>query len=329
MDTPCYSGRFIEPFARLLESYDSFPTKSLQKLKTIDPDTRIPMEVAHRLAVEQVEQTGDPDIGLKAARLMPFGRAGALAYAIHSAPNVREAIAVAGRYARLFCDGTSIHFDVQGRQSVVRFASTIPLPRPVADFALSCWYLRHVQGPGGQGKGLECWFSRPKPASTDEYDCTFSQSSLRFNAPFDGFVFSSDCLDTPLPTADRELHEALCEHLALTAEHLARRRTFAGAVRDIAMRELLHSTPSIIGVAQQLRMSVRTLGRGLEREGTTFSAVLDDVRRELALRYVGNCDMALHDVSFRLGFSHPEAFCRAFKRWTGLTPTAYRRWKRQ
>jgi AraC-like DNA-binding protein len=329
MDTPCYSGRFIEPFARLLESYEGYPAKSLQKLKTINPDARIPMEVAHRLAVEQVEQTGDPDLGLKAARLMPFGRSGPLAYAIQSAANVRDAITVAARFGRLFCDGSSIHFDVRGRQSVVRFASMIPLPRPVADFALSCWYLRHVHGPAGQGKGLECWFSSAKPQGTDEYERTFSDSSLRFGAPFDGFVFSSDCLDAPLLSADRRLYQMLCEHLALTADHLVRRRTLAGAVRQIVLRELLHTAPSIISVAQQLRMSVRTLGRGLEREGTTYSAVLDDVRRELALRYVGNSDIALRDASFRLGFSHPEAFSRAFRRWTGLTPTAYRRWKAQ
>jgi AraC-like DNA-binding protein len=329
MVTPCYSARFIEPFANLLESYENYPARSLQKLKTIDPDARIPMEVAHRLAVEQAEATGDPDLGLKAARLMPFGRAGALTYAIHSAANIRDAIQVAARYSHLFCDGTGIHFDVRGRQSFVRFSSITPLPRSVADFAMSRWYLSHMRGPVGQGNGLESWFSWSRPQSTAQYDRTFGQSSIRFDAPFDGFVFSSDCLDAPLPTADQALHAMLCEHLASTTEHLARRRTFAGAVRDLVMRELLHTTPSILSVAHHLRMSVRTLGRRLEHEGTTFSAVVDDLRRELALRYVGNCDVALRDIPFRLKFSHPEAFRRAFKRWTGLTPVAYRRYRQQ
>jgi AraC-like DNA-binding protein len=332
MGTPCYSGRFIEPFAHLLESYEGFPAKSLQKLRTIDHDGRIPMEVAHRLATEQVETTGDPDIGLKAARLMPFGRSGALTYAMHSATNLREGIEVAARYAHLFCDGASLHLEVQGGQSFIRFACVTPVPRSVADFALSCWYLSHMRGPMGaaeRAEGLECWFSWPEPKNTAEYDCTFGPSHLRFGAPFDGFTFSTDWLDAPLPTADRALHARLCEHLALTTEHLARRRTFAGTVRDVVKRELLHTTPSIIGVAQHLRMSVRTLGRRLEREGTTFSALLDDMRRELALRYVGNGDVALREIPFRLKFSHPEAFGRAFKRWTGLTPIAYRRWKMQ
>jgi AraC-like DNA-binding protein len=324
---PCYSGRFIEPYAQLLETYESYPTKSLQKLKSIDPDARIPMDVAHRLALDQVEQTGDPDIGLKAARLMPFGRAGALTYAIHTAATLYDAIQVSARFAHLFCDGTSIHLDVEDHRARVRFGSTTHVPRAVADFSMSRWYFAHAKGPAGRGGGFECWFSWPKPANTTEYDRTFCQSDVRFGAPFDGLIFSRDCLDLPLLSADRALHAMLCEHLALTTEHLARRRTVAGTVRDLLMRELLHTTPSTIGVAQHLRMSVRTLGRRLEREGTTFSAVLDDLRRDLALRYVGNRDVSLRDIPFRLRFSHPEAFGRAFKRWTGLTPMAYRRWK--
>jgi AraC-like DNA-binding protein len=72
-------------------------------------------------------------------------------------------------------------------------------------------------------------------------------------------------------------------------------------------------------------MSTRTLARRLEDEGTTFRALLDGLRRELALRYVGACPIELSEVTARLGFAHVEAFHRAFKRWTGQTPIAYRR----
>lgn len=82
------------------------------------------------------------------------------------------------------------------------------------------------------------------------------------------------------------------------------------------MRELLlGSAPTVFSVAAQLRMSVRTLGRRLEAEGTTFSVVLDHLRRELALRYVAGKTMAITEIAFRLGFSHVEAFYRAFKQW--------------
>lgn len=77
-------------------------------------------------------------------------------------------------------------------------------------------------------------------------------------------------------------------------------------------------------VAAAMRMSRRTLSRKLELEGTSFIAVADTVRRETALAYVLDRRLALTEVAFLLGFSHVESFHRAFKRWTGETPIAYR-----
>jgi AraC-like DNA-binding protein len=111
----------------------------------------------------------------------------------------------------------------------------------------------------------------------------------------------------------------------LMVTQLSKRRSLTGTVREIAMKELLVGTPTVFGVAGQLHMSARTLGRRLAREGTTFISVLDKLRQELALRYVGSHKISLADVAFRLGFSHTEAFHRAFRRWTGQTPLAYRR----
>jgi len=81
-------------------------------------------------------------------------------------------------------------------------------------------------------------------------------------------------------------------------------------------------------VARELRISSRTLSRALEREGTTFTAVLDHLRCERALGYLGSREMGCSEIARQLGFSHVEGFYRAFKRWTGQTPLAYRRARR-
>jgi AraC-like DNA-binding protein len=256
---------------------------------------------------------------------MAFGRSGALTYAMHTATTVRESLEVGARYAHLFCDAASMTLGVDGKRAIVRFDSSVPLPRPVSDFAMGTWYLNHVRGPIGDGAKLECWFANPKPQWTPEYDRTFAQATLRFGAPFDGFSFSSDCLDAPLPSADGAVHVLLSEHIAVEAARLSRSRSFAASVHDIAARDLLSGTPSAPSTARQLRMSVRTLARRLEREGTSFNSILDQLRRELALHYLGSRNMPLAEAASRLRFSHPEAFNRAFKRWTGQTPHAYRR----
>jgi len=244
---------------------------------------------------------------------------------MHTAATVRESIEVGARYAHVFCDAASMRLSVEGKRAIVQFECGLPVPRPVSDFAMGFYYLHHVRGPIGESARLECWLASSKPPRTTEYERTFAQASLRFGAPFNGFSFSSDRLDAPLASADSTLHVLLSEHLAVVASQLARRRTFAASVHDIAARELRNGTPSAPSIAYQLSMSVRTLARRLEREGTTFSSILDQLRQELALRYVGSRNMPLAEVSSRLRFSHPEGFHRAFKRWTGQTPHAYRR----
>jgi AraC-like DNA-binding protein len=72
-------------------------------------------------------------------------------------------------------------------------------------------------------------------------------------------------------------------------------------------------------------MSESTLARHLEDEGTTFKALLDDLRRRLALRYVGLSQLPIAEIALLLGFSQAAAFHRAFRRWTDQTPLEYRR----
>jgi AraC-like DNA-binding protein len=117
----------------------------------------------------------------------------------------------------------------------------------------------------------------------------------------------------------------LCEHVGLAIADLSKRRTVVARVREIVGRDLSSGPLGVVAVARQLRMSPKTLARRLEREGTTFSATIDQLRSELAVRYVGGHALAFTEIAFRLGFAHVEAFQRAFKRWTGETPLAYRR----
>ena len=72
-------------------------------------------------------------------------------------------------------------------------------------------------------------------------------------------------------------------------------------------------------------MSPRSLQRRLQQEGSSLSAVLDRLRADLAVRYLGETRESIGEVAFRLGFSDPTTFHRAFRRWTGQTPAEYRR----
>ena len=77
-------------------------------------------------------------------------------------------------------------------------------------------------------------------------------------------------------------------------------------------------------IAKEVFMSVRSLHRNLNELGTIFGSILDEVRREFAEHYVSDTREEVTEVAFRLGFSEQSSFSRAFKRWTGMSPSAYR-----
>jgi AraC-like DNA-binding protein len=325
MEVLCYSARFIPPFAQVLSTYEGYAADSLNKLKAIDPACRIPAAVANELAIRQVADTGDPDLGLKAARAMQLGRAGPLDYAIHSAATVRQSAAVAEKYIRAYSDVLNVRVDHESSRAVMKLEMSAPTPRPILDFTMAAWYHIHIRAALADAPKIECWFSHPKPSDTSEYERAFESAGLRFSAPSCGFAFDNEYLEAPLPCADATLHALLCEHVQLTLNQTIQQPTLSGRVREIASRELLEGNATVFTVARELKMSPRTLARRLEREGTTFSALLDGLRQELALRYVSHPELAFTEIAFRLGFSHVEAFYRAFRRWTGQTPLGYRR----
>jgi AraC-like DNA-binding protein len=87
--------------------------------------------------------------------------------------------------------------------------------------------------------------------------------------------------------------------------------------------------PDLEEVAARLKLPTWTLRRKLADEGTQFRAILNDTRRDLAMTYIRDTELAFGEIAYLLGFASAEAFQRAFKRWTGQTPGAFRRSQRQ
>jgi len=81
--------------------------------------------------------------------------------------------------------------------------------------------------------------------------------------------------------------------------------------------------PMLDAVARELAVSTRHLQNKLKEEGSTYRAILDQLRKEIALEYLSKPEVTIYDVAFLLGFSEQSAFNHAFKRWTGSIPTEY------
>jgi AraC-like DNA-binding protein len=161
----------------------------------------------------------------------------------------------------------------------------------------------------------------PKPENADEYDLIFG-SPLRFAMPAPALVLPTKLLDLPIVRDERELDEYL-KHSP--ADLLGRRdygTTLGDQVRKILERGLRGEWPSSDDVAAKLSISPQHVRRLLRDEGTSLGAIKEELLRDAAISGLARGE-AVDDISARLGFSEPSAFRRAFKRWTGSTPTAY------
>jgi AraC-like DNA-binding protein len=133
-------------------------------------------------------------------------------------------------------------------------------------------------------------------------------------------------LERPNPTADPALSRTILRHAeALLAALPEPTATYAERVRRGLAEILGEGEVSLRQVARGLKMSERSLQRRLAAEGVTFDGLLDDVRHHLALRYLADPSIAVSEVAYLLGYSEPSPFHRAFRRWTGATPSDMRR----
>jgi len=321
----CVSAKLLFPFSQALAQNPALTREELGHLQILDPDARVPLSQALDMLKFAIERTQDPDLGLKAARYSQPSEYGVLHYAIRSAPTVREAITVTQRFMRLLTDVVDYRLELEAGRAMVRIECKVPLPRAAADYQATITHLLQVGTNAMLVPGLEWWFPHERPADITEYERAFAPASLRFSAPAFGFCFDQEYLERPLPHADANLNQIVSRHAELLLAELPRTRNVTEAVRELIMKELAGGQPTAAQVATRLHMNQRTLARRLQSEGTTFSALFDELRRSLALRYLLRRDLRISEVVFLLGFSEVATFYRAFRRWTGQTPVEYRR----
>jgi AraC-like DNA-binding protein len=144
---------------------------------------------------------------------------------------------------------------------------------------------------------------------------------VHFGAALNGLIFDGSLLDIPIPSCD----SALSVKLKRQAEELmeeAQMLGFKAQVRAALAAELRGGDATAERVASALSLHPKTLSRRLKAEGTTFRRLLDELRMELARRYLRQPGLSVEEVAFLLGYSERSAFHRAFQRWTGQAPRA-------
>jgi AraC-like DNA-binding protein len=145
-----------------------------------------------------------------------------------------------------------------------------------------------------------------------------------FEADFDGFEADAAWLAEPIRTHNPRLREYFEKQCAQAQQAFAADPAFAAQVRRRLVASMDGRLPDMQAIARTLGTSPRSLHRRLSDEGTGFNELLDEVRQEFAKRYLERRKLSIGEVGFLIGFTDSSAFFKAFRRWTGITPSEYR-----
>jgi AraC-like DNA-binding protein len=323
------SVRLMWPFLRIINESPSLLTTSILEQSGVTaaelarPETRLPHSLIMSILEQWVARTGDETIGLRAGASVEPGDLDTIEYAARSCSTMREAIECAARYMHLVHEGTETSLVDYGAHVLWRTRVTdgVPQPRAANDFLIVAAARFGMRCVGSLRPSYEVHFMHPAPSDLSSY-AAFSQSVLKFEMPHNGFVMDRAELERPTSGANARMHAAFDSYARELSERAA--LGIRSRAREAITLRLGTGDMCMEVVAAALAMSVPTLRRRLEDEGTTFTDLVDDVRRDLAERYLREPQRSISEIALLLGFAHAPAFHKAFRRWKGVTPSEHR-----
>jgi AraC-like DNA-binding protein len=283
---------------------------------------RVGAESQIRFLEIAAEALGDLALGLHLAQHFDLRECGMLYYVLAASPNLGEAICNLARY--LAVSNESIRLGVAERTKNTVLAVNYRIPRHSDRLFVEYGYavvlraFRELTDRNVSPKAVT--FIHSRNTNKAELD-RFYGCPVRFNATADTMVLPTELLSTLILTSDKYLLQILkdaCE------EVLAKRGKISGTLRAMVENEIAqllpHGKAQVEKVASNLGMSDRTLARRLSEEGTSYAAILNELRRDLSARYLKDPALSLNQIAWLLGYSMVTSLNHALRRWTGNNP---------
>ncbi|MGA7779618.1 MAG: AraC family transcriptional regulator [Paraburkholderia sp.] len=289
-----------------------------------NPESRVPASACCRLLELTAEMASCPTFALQMAETRHKFGTGVVNILLAHKRTLREVLLAAAEYRHLLNEALAVYVEDAGATVTIREELVVEPGTPTKQaIELAIGVLaRHSSALlGGYWKPHTVHFTHSGPADLT-FHRRFFGCRLEFGSDFNGFVCAAADLDYPNPAADPEL--------VRYAESLVAPLNEAGAdstaleVRKTIYLLLPLERGSVEPVARHLRLSVRTMQRQLEASGTSFSELVEEVRRELAVRYLSNPRYPIGRVAALLGYSQQGSFTNWFTLRFGLTPRDWR-----
>lgn len=289
-----------------------------------NPENPVPFAALGRLISAGVARTRCRHFGLLVGERGGPSSLGLVGLLIRQAPDVGTALRQAALYLHLHDRGAVVVLSSQ--DGVARIAYAIYAPGVESSeqigegaIAITCNVIRSLCG--AQWAPTEVLLASRRPPDMRPYR-RFFRAPVRFDAEQNALVFPDAVLDRRLPHANPELQRLLLEEIQRLDRELA--LDFSTKVRRVVRAGLVVGQCSADRTAALFAVQRRTLSRRLRAEGTSFEALLAEIRYETARQLLTDTAIPMRQIAEAIGYADVSVFTRAFRRWSGTTPTEWR-----
>ncbi len=289
------------------------------------PELRVSQPQASEFMTRAIIESGEPGLGILLAGELKLPLHGALGTAVMSSKTLGEALDLMTRYLTLRSPSVRVERHQEGGQAVFRVLCSNDLG-PLQGFALDatvfCCVALGTQMLGARIEGAYVRRRGPEPGYFQRFQHRIPVP-VQYQSADDAIVIPAQYLDAPLKFSDEQLAAASRAQCEEALHKLTRDAGFSTRVRRVI--ETSHPfPPKLARVASTLFVSERTLKRRLHEEECSFQALVDEVRLERAGELLQGTTMNLSQIADALGYADAANFTRAFKRWTGVSPSLFR-----
>ena len=315
-----------------LESYDIDPQPILQELNIestnqLQQGGRLCRKQVVTLWTKALEATGDPYLALKVKKHFEPIYFSALGMAISASRNGHDALQRMVRYSHMISNGSDVKLVYNNDRITVIHEHIVDVSNQPHMLDLECVFAIAIDSLrticNEHLKPIKVEFKHRFPFDQTPFQEAFG-CPVEFNASRNSVTFRYEDLVHPSLFANTQLTAHLDQWIEEQLMQFSQ-KSLSSQVKQFLIERIPHGEVDQAKVADAFSMSPRYLQKCLQAEGQTYKRLVDESKKKLAKVMLKQHHSTLTDISFCLGFSDQSNFCRAFKRWTGISPKQFRR----
>lgn len=295
-----------------------------------DPKAIATLDQCIKAWEQALHYTKDPFLGLHLGEMTSPGLVGMVGYFMESSPDLLTAFHNLVEFKHLV-DSDPSYVEIRGDEFIYHMDAD-PLwneispetARHVVEHGFSTIpnFIRLLCGKAVYPLRVHTRF--PRPRDTREYVRILKTEPV-FDQDSDYMVFKMSDMRLPLISHNPVLNAIFKELLEKEIAGMGTSATFSDEVRRVILKKFSAAIPQLAEVAASLNITPRTLQRRLREEGVTFQSIVEKVKSELAISLLKKPNLTVNEIAYKLGYMEPNVFRRAFKKWTGVSPKAYKK----